>query len=599
MKALKVFTTYDLRFAIATLRDYQLLRTWSFLKIKTPCFLLLSFILLPAFLPAQFGRVTENDVQLQEVFIEATRERLLGNYKKAVELYASIIKQDDTNAAANYEIARVYNALNQNEKAVKHAEAAVALDGENVWFQIFLADVFQKTGEDKSAADVYKTLVNLEPNNEDFYFKWAYFLVRANEPDEAIKAYESLEKRIGINEELSRRKHNLYLGIGNYKKAAKEINALIDRFPTKVDYRQLLASFYEQTNQESKAKEVYAEILKMDPGNARANIAFAEGNKEAGGDIRFLNSLKPVFEKPDVHIDVKISELLPYLTKVADTGDKELANAAIELTSILTRVHSNEAKAFSAYGDLLYYAGRKEEAIEKYKETLELNESVYLVWEQLLYTYAELENYTQLAKDSENAMDIFPNQATIYYLNGLANYQLEKHQDALSTLQQASLMAGKNAQLAFQISSLLGSVYYQLKQYPNSDKAFEAALQLNPNDPSILNQYSYLLSLRNEQLGKAKEMAALTNELAPNQAKYQHTYGWVLYKMKEYKGAKDWIGRAIEKDNTDPTILEHYGDVVFQLGEQEEAVRYWQQAIDNGGKSELLDKKVSEGKMFE
>jgi len=553
------------------------------------------------FLFAQEGeRISEDAVQLQRTFIEGLQEKILDNFKEAATLFEALLEKDKTNPAAAFELARTYDVLDENEKAIKFAKMATGLEKDNVWYQLFLANLYQKVNQDKEAAGVCEYLVESDPDNEYYYFKWAYFLVRANQMEEAIKVYDALEKRKGIYEEIIRRKHSLYLGMGNYKKASKELEKLIHAFPQKIEYRHLLANFYQQIGEKEKAKAVFEEILQRKPNDARAALALAEDSKKKGSEFQYLDALKPIFSKPDVNIDVKISKIISSVEKVSTTGDKKLAAGLLELTSILEEVHPNEAKAFAVSGDVLYNSGKLVEAIGKYKKTLELDESVYLVWENLLFAYSELKDYDNLVKTSEEALDLFPNQATLYYLNGLGYSGKKKHREAIGSLQQAIFMAGKNNWLKFNIYSLLGSEYFSLKQYQQSDNALEEALKLNPKDALALNNYSRHLALRGKQLNKAKKMAALSNELAPNTANFQDTYGWVLYKMGEYKTAKEWIGKALESSGkNDPIILEHFGDVLFQLKEESEAVSYWQEAMEKGSKSELLQRKIAERKLFE
>ncbi len=407
---------------------------------------------------------------------------------------------------------------------------------------------------------------------------------------------------MGVNEEVVRHKHTLFVGMGDYKKAAKELEKLIEAFPDKVNYRHMLATFYEQIDEKTKARAEYEKILTLDPNDARAKIALAE--KEKGrDDIGFLNSLKPVFENPDVKIDVKITEILPYVNSLADTGDRQLGNTLLGLTSILERVHPNSAKAFSVLGDVLYYTGQQDKALEKYKKTLDLDDTVWLVWEQVLYIHAENKNWPELVKTSEKALDIFPNQAMAQYFNGLAYNHSDEHRDAVNSLQQALLMSGKNARLRYDIFNELGKAYFHLKQYAKSDEAFEEALQLNPNEPNVLKNYSYCLAARpaaSEGIAKAKELAERLNSLAPNVAANEDALAFVFYKMKDFKTAKSWLDKAMQHGgDTNPTVLEHYGDVIFQLGNTTGAVQYWQKALELGGKSEFLEKKVKEGKMYE
>ena len=88
-------------------------------------------------------------------------------------------------------------------------------------------------------------------------------------------------------------------------------------------------------------------------------------------------------------------------------------------------------------------------------------------------------------------------------------------------------------------------------------------------------------------------------ELSPGQSTYQDTYGWVLYKLKRFAEAKEWLVKAVEADGNSPVILEHYGDVLYQLGQKVGALEYWEKAKNAGGNSELLNKKVSEGVLYE
>ena len=198
---------------------------------------------------AQMGQITEQEIKLQELFIAANAEKLRGNYEKAIELFESFLEKDKENGAANYELARLYDLEEKNDLALKAAEKAAAQDGSNIWYQMFLAELYLEMNEDKKAAGVYESLVEKNPDEADFYFKWAYFLVRSNETEKAIKVYDELEKKIGVNEEVSRRKHSLYLGLGNYKKAEKELDVLIEKYPNNPEYRHLLANFFEQTGE--------------------------------------------------------------------------------------------------------------------------------------------------------------------------------------------------------------------------------------------------------------------------------------------------------------------------------------------------------------
>ncbi|MFN7117538.1 MAG: tetratricopeptide repeat protein [Saprospiraceae bacterium] len=547
-------------------------------------------------------QLSEKDIALQEKFIDASRERILGNYDKAAAIYEDILKEDPNNHAVAYELSRLYDTLDKGDKALEFIKKSISIAPDNEWYQRFLADVYQKQGKNLDAATLYEGLVKKEPDNEYFYHRWAYFLLRANEYSKALKVYDELEKRKGISEDIIRRKHSLYVGLGNNKKAAEELERLIAAFPSNPDYYHSLAGFYEQLGENELAKQVYRRLLAFAPEDPRASMALAGTPKgsAANNDVQYLQSLRPIFQKSDVSIDLKIQKLIPFITKVAETGDATLAAAALELTQILETIHPDEAKSYAASADLLYYSGDKAKALEKYKKTLDLDDTVFLVWEQLLRIYEESRDFANLRKASESAMDIFPNKASIYYMNGIANDELNRPEDALDVLEQATRMVGNDGQLLAKIQVRKGLVYSDLKQIEKSNQAFEQALKLNPKDPIVLNSYSYCLALRGENLDKAKSMAKQANDLVPNNPAYQATYGWVSYKSKDYKTAKEWLQKAIDNGaENEPITLEHFGDVLFQMNDVEGAMQYWNKAQEKGGSSELLEKKITDRKLYE
>ena len=528
-------------------------------------FILFNFLLLSLPLLAQTERVTEEEVQLQAVFIEGNREKLLGNYEKAIVIFEKVLEKDIRNGAVYYEIARLYDVQEQLDDAIKNAKKAVEYDASNDWYHLFLADLYLKNNQDPDAAGIFENLVQRSPSEDDYYYKWAYFLVRSGEPSKAVDVYNKLEQRIGINEETVRRKHSLYLGMGDYKSAQKELENLINAFPQNIGFRLLLANFFQQQNDANAAQGVYKDILKIDPNNTEAKIALAQGNRKSDGKEEYLAQLKEVFQNPNIHIDVKITEIMPLVAKVVETNDQEVGKDALALAYILEEVHPGQAKSYSIIGDLLYHTNQKNKAAEYYLKTIKEDENVYLVWEQLLYIYAENEDYDNLVEQSENALDLFPNQGTIYYLNGLGYNGLKQYNNAVNSLQQALIIASKNPRITFQSHLQLGKAYHHLKKAERSNKSFEQALAMNDKDPIALDMYAAALSARSEKLARAKEL---------------------LTKAMKNGG------------NNNALVLEHYGDVLFQLNDTDKAVEYWQKALENGSKSSTIEKKIAERKLY-
>jgi tetratricopeptide (TPR) repeat protein len=545
-------------------------------------------------------QTTEAAANLEKIFVDACRERMIGNYDKAVPLLQDLLRKDNSNHAAMYELARVYDARKEYEPALKQMSAAVSLDPSNIWYQKFLADLHQKTGNFLAAASIYESLVRQSPNQPEYYFKWAFFLVKSEQVEQAIKVYDELEKRTGVNEEAVRHKHTLYIGMGNPRKAAEELQRLINAFPRRLEYRHLLAGFYEQIGEKSQAKEVYKQILSIAPSDSKAQLALAGQGGSGNDEISWLSSLKPVFENPAAPIDPKMGKIIPLIQKVANSGDTTLANATLELTAILERVHPGQAKPLAASGDLYYYSGRKKEAESAYRRALDNDKAVFAVWEQLMSIQLESGHFSELAKTAEDALDYFPNRAINYYFIGIAALEQGNTEDAESALDQARLMVGNDSRLMSLLSALQGGIAHVRKSFAESDAAFAEALAKDPQSAFVLSAYSYCLMRRNERLDQAGAMAVQANQLLPGAVRTLHTLGWRSLRQKEWTAALRFLSEAAAlNEGRDALLLEHYGDALFHTGDAESAFIQWEKSRARGNRSPALERKIAERRYIE
>ena len=114
----------------------------------------------------------------------------------------------------------------------------------------------------------------------------------------------------------------------------------------------------------------------------------------------------------------------------------------------------------------------------------------------------------------------------------------------------------------------------------------------------MLNNYSYFLCLRNQQLLKAQEMAKKLIQKYPENATYLDTYGWVLYTMKQYEEAEIYLKKAALIDENG-TVIEHYGDVLFELGKFKEALTQWIRAKELGGTTDSIGLKITNSEIHD
>jgi tetratricopeptide (TPR) repeat protein len=312
-----------------------------------------------------------------------------------------------------------------------------------------------------------------------------------------------------------------------------------------------------------------------------------------------FEELKMAYAQPSLDIDTKMRILYTNFYQVS-TGTDTVAKQGIILSELMVSSDPKEPKTHYMYGDFLYRSGDYKKAREQYLIAVGQDSSKYTWWSRILNIDEQLNDYTSLAGTSKLVIALFPSYTDPYLLNGIANYQLKKYTEAITALRQGVSYVIDDSAKTSAFLSLLGDASNSLKQYPSSDSAYEQALKFNPNNDGVLNNYSYYLSLRDTNLDNAAKMSKRSNELVPNYATYEDTYAWILYKMGKYQDAKDWEDKAIQhggiKDNA---LLDHYGDIAYKLGNKDTALEYWQKAKDGGLKSDLLDKKLRDKKLYE
>jgi tetratricopeptide (TPR) repeat protein len=213
--------------------------------------------------------------------------------------------------------------------------------------------------------------------------------------------------------------------------------------------------------------------------------------------------------------------------------------------------------------------------------------------------FFEQRNYANAIVKCTQATEYFPTNPEIYFYQGIALLQQKKYAEAAGVMETGVNYVANNKQLLQQFYANLGEANHSLNNNEKSDKYYEKALELDPNDVLVLNNFAYFLSLRKFRLEDAKKMSERSLQLDPENPANLDTYGWILYLQKDYAGAEKQISKALQKRPNDPDILEHYGDILFQLGQVDQAVEQWQKAKSNGSSSSNLNKKITDRKLYE
>jgi tetratricopeptide (TPR) repeat protein len=572
----------------------------------------LGLLLLPGFVlaqkntPGKGNRVVmvvgkpmtaDDSLMVKQLFFSALREKTSENFRLATEEFTQILQIDPSNDATLFELATLHKLKNNYSDARDLLEKAVTVKPDNEWYWVALADCYEKSNEIDKLENVFNELIRISPDKPDYYYDKAHVFFLMGRYDEALAVYKQIEEITGVTDDLVAKRQAIYLKQGKVDKAAADLQAMIASNPSQIRYYLFLAEVYNSNGLADKALSTLKSAEKIDPNNGQVHLALSDIYRDKKDIEASYNQLTTAFAIPDLDIDQELKIVLNYIPKFPDPNAKA---SALELSRLLTVAHPDDSRSYALYADMLLQNGKFKEAKENYKKAVQMNGQVYEVREQLIRLDLGDNDIDGALKDGQDALSLFPNQAWLNYLVGVAYQQKKDFKKALGYIKNASELETQDKDLLSQCFSSLGDCYHSLNDLQKSDQAYEKALTYNPDNVYTLNNYAYYLSVRGMSLDKAAAMSKHSNELQPDMASFEDTYAWILFKQKKYAEAKIWMEKALahNKDNS-PVQYEHYGDIIFQLGEADAALQNWKKAKDNGGGSPILERKINEKKYVE
>jgi tetratricopeptide (TPR) repeat protein len=539
------------------------------------------------------------NTEVTNIFIDATKAKLLGDTDKAVSLYESCLTKNPQHSASMYELAQVYFDKNDYETAARYAVQASEIEPANKWYKLLLVEIYGKAGKKKELLETCEKLVEQDPGNIDFLYELANAYLMNDDGSNAIKTYNKIEDLLGVTEEISMQKQRIYLIQHKTDQAAGEIKKLMKEFPDQeTRYLSILAEMYMQVGKPDEADVYYQQILNKDPENPYIHITLADYYRQKGDKKRAFDELKLGFANPALDIDTKIRVLLSYFT--VNEIYNENKSDVFELAQILVKTHPNDPKAHSMYGDFLLDDKKYAEARDEFRTVISIDSSRYAIWESLLNTEIQLADYQALEAESNRAIELFPLLPVPYLFKGIALVEKKQYIEAISSFNTGVKLVSGNNILLVQFYTYLGDTYERVKNFSLSDESYQKALKIDPENSYVLNNYAYYLSLRNTDLERAEIMSAKSLKLDPTNPANMDTYGWVLYKLGKYTEAAEWVEKAIAATPVaDADLLEHLGDIYYKQGNTEKALIQWQNARKAGEGSEFLERKIKEKKLYE
>jgi tetratricopeptide (TPR) repeat protein len=202
-----------------------------------------------------------------------------------------------------------------------------------------------------------------------------------------------------------------------------------------------------------------------------------------------------------------------------------------------------------------------------------------------LYAAARIQTAISLGKagrDEEALVELCraaaarPDEAGVAYMLAGQLMQMERHEAALELLNGPLL---NTADQGFEVHFLRGAAYESLDRDTEAEAELWAALQMQPDNPTLLNYLGYLWVDTGTRVQEGAAMIARAHAAEPKDGNIQDSLGWAQYRQGQYEAAVVNLEGAVDKEPANAEINDHLGDAYWAVGRQREAGFQWNRVL--------------------
>jgi len=252
----------------------------------------------------------------------------------------------------------------------------------------------------------------------------------------------------------------------------------VKAYPANSRYKLNLANYYVKIGETKKAKKVLNKLKNEDSSVAVEDYlgTAAEGDKR----ISVIRSVRTEIPQTSISIDKKITGLIPVLESLNKEFSEPVAAELLLAAKDLVNLYPDNPKAYALQADVYNTKGDTDAAIASYKETIELNSSVFDVWYQLMRIQRDEKLYDDLFRTSDEALLRFPNQAIAYLFNAYSLNRKNDPEEAIDILQEAVLISSDNEQLRLTIKTEMAYSKFLQGEYEAALKILDSEANESP-----------------------------------------------------------------------------------------------------------------------
>ena len=529
-------------------------------------------------------------------FLEAMVQRQKGNDDAAFDLLRHCLQLKPDAPETYYYLAQYYSAMKDQERTLQYVKRAAELSPDEPTFLETLAQLYIGGRQYEKATDAIEELYAHHKDRDDLLDMLFRLYQEQKRYDEAIRTLDLMESIGGKSERLSYAKSEIYTAMGNSKAAIGEMEALAKQYPNDLNYLGRYADMLLMNDQEKRAVEIYDRILKEEPNNVRAQASMLTYYRVQQDTAAVEQMTERILLNKNTTAAQKTYLLRQMISENEDQGGDSTQVLAM-LRKLMTPkpLDVDIASLCVAYMDLKQMPRDSiKPVLRRILDVQPDNASARLQLVSYAWTEKDMDRIITLCKQ---ARQYNPDEMAFYYYQGMAYYQKDEKDEALSAFQNGIGVINENSnpEIVSDFYSVMGDLLHQKGLAREAFAAYDSCLVWKEDNIMCLNNYAYYLSELGEKLTKAEEMSQKTIKAEPKNSTYLDTYAWILFMQQRYSEARIYIDQALQNKNDsvdNSVILEHAGDIYSFCQQPDQALAYWQDALKTAPENQVLIRKI-------
>ncbi len=522
-----------------------------------------------------------------ELFIEAKTLELKDNYLAAISKYNDALKIEKA-AGIYFALSKLYSNVTQHQKSLEYGLEAIRLNQDNLDYKEHVGDTYIILGDYNNALKYLKEISDKRPDDVSIQYNIGRMYEALKMPSEAVKYYENITENYMYDETVLLRMADIYESFKDYANTASTVEKLLVLNPTDLNLKYSAAASYVKVPDYDNAIRIYEEILSSNPNNRDVQTEVIKLYFRQHKNTEAFDKYSKLMNRDSVDFMTKMDVAIAFLQASAE--DKEALGVS---RNILQNLQTSYPHEWMPQYYLIYMDAQDnpQDADTRFNDLLSKTDTSAELYVQVGFYYYEKNNFRKAADIFTKGAGMFPGDFRLQYLAGNSFYRMGDNRSALPFLEKAVELNPSD------LNSLsnLGLIYDDLRMNAECQRLYEQAFKYYPDNILLLNNYAYHLSEIGEKLNEAKEMSKRTIEKEPENASYLDTYGWILFKLKDYKNAVLYIDKAIKLGKS-ATLLDHLGDIYEAMGEVVKALKAWNEALQMEPNNDIIKQKVNKYK---